>query len=389
MNLHEYQAKDLLSRHGVPVPVGRVAATADEAAEIARSIPARKFAVKAQIQAGGRGKAGGVKLVATSEAVRSAAMDILGKVLVTEQTGPKGQTVRKVYVEAGEDIARSLYLAVLVHQPTGSLMLAGSSQGGEDIESQLKADPDLLETLTMKALAAPDDDAIADFARRIGVEDDLLDGFAALARALCDAIVALDATLIELNPLVVTPQGNLVAVDVKIVLDDNALLRHPELENLRDRDELDPMELEAQRNDVNFVRMDGDIGVAVNGAGLALATNDMLTDAGGRPANFMDIRTMATSVQISRGFDLVLDTPGLKVLVVNVHGGGMTPCDTIAEGLGMSLRRKNSKIPIVFRAAGNNADFARLFLKNCGVAFHDARDMGSAVATAVAIAKSA
>ena len=199
------------------------------------------------------------------------------------------------------------------------------------------------------------------------------------------AFKALDASLIEINPLAVTTDKQLVAVDAKMVLDDNALVRHPELAALRDTDDLDPIEMEAQRHDINFVRMDGNIGVAVNGAGLALATNDMLADAGGRPANFMDIRTSATSTQISHGFDMIFKTPGVKALLVNVHGGGMTPCDTIAEGLGMSMQRTGSKLPIVLRVAGNNADFARVVLNNCGISFYDAADIGDAVDRVVAM----
>lgn len=386
MNLHEYQAKEILSHYSIAIPNGRMAASADDAGKIAREIASKKFAVKAQVHTGGRGKAGGVKIVATSESAREAARGMLGSVLVTEQSGPKGSLVSQVYVEAGEDVAQALYVAVLIDQKAGEMVLIGSREGGEDFEEVAARNPDVMEILPYDAASPPKAEALKAFAAKLGLDGKLAQPAVTLFKSLTKAFVELDASLIEINPLAVTTDDRLVALDVKMVLDDNALPRHPELEALRDEDDLDPVEMEAQRHDVNFVRMDGNIGVAVNGAGLALATNDMLVEGGGKPANFMDIRTTATSLQISRGFDLVLQTPGLKALLVNIHGGGMTPCDTIAEGLGISIRRTGSKLPIVLRAAGNNADFARRFLKNCGVSFHDAADMREAVTQTIAIA---
>ena len=388
MYLHEYQAKEILSRYAIAVPEGGVADSAEDAEAIARDIPAKKFAVKAQVLAGGRGKAGGVALVATSRAVREAAKEMLGKVLVTDQTGPEGCIVRRVYVEAGVAIERSLFIAAMIDPRTGQVVLVGSKEGGEDIEDQAARDPAIMETLIVDQAGTPTASNFADLADRLDLGDGLRDAAAAFFEKLYGAFKALDASLIEINPLAVTTDKQFVAVDAKIVLDDNALVRHPELAALRDTDDLDPIEMEAQRHDINFVRMDGDIGVAVNGAGLALATNDMLADAGGRPANFMDIRTSATSTQISHGFDLIFKTPGVKAVLVNVHGGGMTPCDTIAEGLGMSMQRTGRKLPIVLRVAGNNADFARVVMKNCGISFYDAADMGDAVDRVIAFASS-
>ena len=386
MYLHEYQAKEILSRYAIAVPEGRVADTAGDAEAVARDIPAKKFAVKAQVLAGGRGKAGGVALVATSRAVREAAKDMLGKVLVTDQTGPEGCTVRRVYVEAGVEIERSLFIAAMIDPRTGQVALVGSRQGGEDIEDQAARDPTIMETLVIGPAGSGPASDFAGLAERLDIGEDLRDGAAEFFEKLYGAFTELDASLIEINPLAITSGKQFVAVDAKIVLDDNALVRHPELAALRDTDDLDPIEMEAQRHDINFMRMDGDIGVAVNGAGLALATNDMLADAGGRPANFMDIRTSATSTQISHGFDMIFKTPGVKAVLVNVHGGGMTPCDTIAEGLGMSMQRTGRKLPIVVRVAGNNADFARVVLNNCGISFYDAADIGEAVDRVVAIA---
>jgi len=386
MYLHEYQAKEILSRYAIAVPEGRVADTPEDAEAIARDIPAKKFAVKAQVLAGGRGKAGGVTLVATSRAAREAAKDMLGKVLVTDQTGPEGCVVRRVYVEAGVDIERSLFIAVMIDPRTGQVTLVGSRQGGEDIEDRAARNPAIMETLLVDQGERPAAADFAGLADRLDIGGDLRDAASAFFEKLHDAFTELDASLIEINPLAITGDKQFVAVDAKMVLDDNALVRHPELAALRDTDDLDPMEMEAQRHDINFMRMDGNIGVAVNGAGLALATNDMLADAGGRPANFMDIRTTANSTQISHGFDMIFKTPGVKALLVNVHGGGMTPCDTIAEGLGMSVQRTGARLPIVVRVAGNNADFARVVLNNCGIAFYDAADIGDAVERVVAIA---
>ncbi len=386
MDLHEFQSKEILSRYGVAVPPGRVAWTAEEAESIARELDARRFAVKAQVHAGGRGRAGGVRLAATSDQVRSIAADLLGTTLVTEQTGPAGRTVRRVYVEAGVEAKRDLYVAVLVDRRLGAVTLIATRRGGEDIEERVARDPSIVERLEIP----PDGIGGADyagFAARLDLDGAAGEHAAVLFRNLVQAFFDLDASLIEINPLAVTAAGDVVALDVKLVLDDNALFRHPDLAELRDVDSLDPVELQAQRNEINFVRMDGDIGVVVNGAGLALATHDMLRDAGGRPANFMDIRTTANSIDIARGLDLLFGNPGVKVVLVNIHGGGMTRCDTVAEAIGISVRRSGRRLPIVYRAAGNNAEFSRTVLNNCGVAYMPADDMAHAVALAVAAAR--
>lgn len=378
MNLHEFQAKDILSGYGVRVPEGRVAWTPEEAESIAREVSARKTAVKAQVHAGGRGKAGGVQLAATSDSVRAIAANLLGRNLVTDQTGPAGIPVRRVYVEAAVDSERDIYLAALVDRQHGKLVLMGSPEGGEDIEERAAADPDILEKLFLDPAALADAD-FAGFAERLNIFGATAEKAAVLFKAVAEAFVDLDASLIEINPLAVSAEGDLLALDVKMVLDDNALFRHPDLSALRDEEEQDKTELEAQRHEINFLQMDGNIGVVVNGAGLALATHDLLQDAGGDPANFMDIRTTATSMQIARGLDLVLENPHVKALLVNIHGGGMTPCDTVAEAIGFSVRRTGRTIPMVVRFAGNSADYARKILDNCGVDYIDARDMADAV----------
>lgn len=387
MNLHEFQAKELLGRYGVPAPQGLIAETAEDAERAALSLPGNRFAVKAQVHAGGRGRAGGVRLVESPAAVRVAAGELLGQRLVTEQTGPDGSKVEQVYVEEAVDASRILYVAVLVDREKGKIALLGAREGGEDIEERAAQDLSIIKTVTIEIDGDTNASLYKAFARDLNLTGGAVDRGAELFKALVEAFVKLDASLIEINPLAETSQGELVALDVKMVLDDNAMFRHPDLKGLHDRDELDPVELRAQANEINYVRMDGNIGVVVNGAGLALATHDMLTDAGGSPANFMDIRTTASSTDIANGFDLLLENPHVRVVLVNVHGGGLQRCDTIAEGIGISLKRNNRAVPIVLRFAGNNADYGRTLLGNYGISYVEAADMGEAIERAVDLVK--
>lgn len=387
MYLHEHQAKSLLARYGVPVPMGETADTAEAAEAAARKIGARRFAVKAQVQAGGRGLAGGVRLVDSAGEAGAVAGSLLGKPLVTAQTGPAGRMVHQVYVEEAIEAERVLYVAALIDWAAGKLALIGVKKGGEDIEMRMARDASIIESMLVEVNGAPSAD-YAGFARRLGLEGDAGKRAVVLFQALAKALVEQDASLIEINPLALTSDGDLVALDVKMAIDDNALFRHPDLKALRDDEDLDPVELEAQRREINYVGMDGDIGVVVNGAGLALATHDMLRDAGGRPANFMDIRTTASSLDIARGFDLLLANRDVKAVLVNVHGGGMQRCDTVAEGIGIAFKRSGRTLPLVVRFAGNNADFGRTLLGNYGVPYVRASDMGDAVDRVVALVRS-
>ncbi len=344
MNLHEYQAKELLSRYGIASPEGRCASSPEEAESMARKLPGQRFAVKAQVHAGGRGEAGGVKIVDSASAVRQVARELIGRKLVTSNTGPEGRIVRKVYVETAVKPERVLYLAVLVDRTAGAVSVIGAREGGGDIEDRAARNPGIIERLTLTPGGTPDGIVRHSYAGRLGLSGGLADRVAALLGGLIDALYQLDASLIEINPLAVMPDGSLLALDTKMVIDDNALFRHPELEPLRDEDELDPVELQAQRHEINYVKLDGNIGVVVNGAGLALATLDLLRDGGGAPANFMDIRTMATSVQIARGLDILLADPRVKTILVNIHGGGLTRCDTVAEAIGMAFRRSGRQV---------------------------------------------
>ncbi len=383
MNLHEFQAKEILGRYGVPVPQGKVAESVAAAERAARGLPGNRFAVKAQVHAGGRGRAGGIKLVDSAAEVGRTAEELLGLALVTKQTGPEGRRVDRVYVEETVEAERVLYLAVLVERRLGKVALLGAEQGGEDIEERAAANPSIIKSLAVDLDGGAKTSAFQAFAKSLKLAGKLEKKAVDLFEALIKAFVEVDASLIEINPLAVTKSGDLIALDVKMVLDDNAMFRHPDLKGLHDKDELDPVEMKAQANEINYVRMDGNIGVVVNGAGLALATHDMLTDAGGKPANFMDIRTTATSLDIAGGFDLLLDNPNVEVVLVNVHGGGLQRCDTIAEGIGISLKRNRRSLPIVLRFAGNNADYGRTLLRNYGIAFIDAADMGDAIEKAV------
>lgn len=386
MNLHEFQAKSILQARGVPVPRGKVAAAADEAAAAAREIGGTEFAVKAQILAGGRGVAGGVRMAASPDEVRRIAGEMLGTRLVTTQTGAAGRNVRRVYVEQAVRCGREVYLAILVDRNEGRIALIGAERGGDDVEDRLQRDPESLQRLYFDGIELPDADSLHRFADSLGLGGGLADGAVALLQTLGRTFVELDASLIEVNPLCVG-DGGLVVLDVKMIVDDAALFRHPDLEALRDDDETDAVELAAQRHDLNFVRMDGNIGVVVNGAGLALATNDILRDFGGAPANFMDIRTTAMSQQIARGIGLLLTDPSVKAILVNVHGGGMTSCDTVVDAIQMAMRQSAQKAPIVFRAAGQNAEHARWMMADRRIAHELATDISSAARRAVELAR--
>ncbi len=387
MQLQEFQAKKLLSQYAIACPPGAVAVTPDEAEAAAARLDANTIFVKAQIHAGERSAAGGVRAVQSARDAKAAAGELLGLKLTTSQTGPHGQTVKSVLVEAGIHAERELYLAIQIDSLSGSIMLTAGRGGGVDIERRFAARTLELESLLlgMKGERHPGD--IVELSRRIGLAEGSAKKFRELVVKLHRAFVEFDAGLIEINPLVLTAAGDLVAVDAKLVIDDNALYRHPDLKELREDEHTDRVELQAQRHQINFVQMDGDIGTVVNGAGLALATLDMIGAAGGSPANFMDIRTTAKSLDIAQGIGLVLENPRAKVLLVNVFGGGMQPCDTIAEALGIAFHRGPRILPVVLRITGNNEDLALLRLANFKLPKTECSDMWQAVTRAVAIAQ--
>lgn len=388
MHMHEFLAKELLARRGVAIPSGRVAATADDAHKIMQAMPPGRYVVKAQVHAGDRLANGGIRFAETAADVRTAAAAMLGKPLVTRQTGPDGELVRWVYVEEAVTALTHLYVAIAVDRAAGEIVALGASVPVDDGKVGAVLDRGQLQRVPVRIA---DKRAEADFtglAERIAPATVSVQDLAALIERLANMLIEFDATLIEINPLAVTPGGGMIAVDAKMTVDDNALFRHRDLASLRQVDanvDGDPTELQADRRHINYVALDGDIGVVVNGAGLALATLDSLLDAGGRAANFMDVRTTATSLDIAYAFDLVLANKAVRAVLLNVHGGGMQRCDTIVEGMAIAMRRSSRSLPVVARLAGNNADFARDRLKSFGIKFVEGTSIGDAARRAVAM----
>lgn len=390
MHIHEFLAKELLSRRGVSIAAGRVADSAAAVEKLVQGMSPGRYVVKAQIQAGDRLASGGIRFAESPAEARTAAAALLGRALVTRQTGPRGEQVRWIYVEEAVAALANLYVAIALDRATGEVVVLGSGTPVDDSQPSAIRDSGQLERMPIRIV---DDQPVADFgalARRIAPAVGDAEKLAALLQLLASALIELDATLIEINPLAFTPDGRYVAVDAKMTLDDNALFRHPEIAGWRDavmREQGDPGELASDRHNINYIGMDGDIGLVVNGAGLALATLDMLKDAGGRPANFMDVRTTATSLDVAFGFDLLLANPALRAVLVNVHGGGMQRCDTIVEGMAIAMRKSGRRPPLVARLAGNNADFARDRLKAFGIQYTEGATMAEAVERVVALAK--
>ncbi|MBL8565119.1 MAG: ADP-forming succinate--CoA ligase subunit beta [Hyphomicrobiaceae bacterium] len=385
MDLYEHQAKRLLSAYGIPIPIGEVATSVDGAGQSARRLGCNGFVVKAQILAGDRKQAGGIRFASNPTEVENAARALLGTKLVTRQTGSRAARVDAVQVEEQIRTLDLLYLAITIDPQTGTVVMLASRAGGDDIEVRASTDRDVVHRI---ALSLDGPRLVGDFdsaAKQIASEPRIAAGLVTVMRNLAAAFIGSDATLAEINPLCISEEGRLYALDAKVTIDDNALFRRPELARLKaERTGADPDELEAQRHQINYLKLDGSIGCVVNGAGLALTTLDLLESAGGSAANFMDIRTTATSLDIAHGFGLILANPAVRAIYVNVHGGGMQRCDTIAEGLGIALRKVSRRVPIVMRLAGNNAAFAQTVLRNNGVAYTAADDMSDGARLAVA-----
>lgn len=387
MDLHEHQAKHLLKTHGLPMPRGILVHTPAEAIAAAHELGGAACMVKAQILAGGRGQAGGVKLAKTAAAAGAAASALLGARLVTDQTGVEGREVRSVYVETHVECARELYMAILVDRSAGRVAIIAAAQGGAEIEDSVAQDPNRMRRLIIDPVSGLDEAAARHFAAELDLKGATTDAAVAIMAKLYEAFIATDASLIEINPLTLTPGGNLLAVDVKMTLDDNALFRHPELADLRDEEGIDPSELEAARHEMNYVQLGGDIGCMVNGAGLALATLDLIAQQGGEPADFMDVRPVATREQIATGFKLILANPKVKAILVNMFGGGIMRCDTLAEGIALAVRERGLRVPLIVRAAGTNREIAKKTLTGQGIPTIFAKDMADAARLAVQAAK--
>ncbi len=388
MNIHEYHAKALLREHGVRVPRGRVAYTPEEAEEAARELGGGLWVVKAQIHAGGRGKAGGVQLARSLAEVRQRAGDLLGRRLVTPQTGAAGRLVKRVLVEEGVAIARELYLGCLVDRATGRVTFMASKEGGMEIEEGAATRPAAI----VKVAVDPATGFMPHHGRRLafalGLRDGLLRKAVALFQGVYDCLVARDASLVEINPLIVTEEGELVALDAKIAFDDNGLFRQPQILELRDLDEEDPMEVEASRHDLSYVKLDGNIGCMVNGAGLAMATMDIIKLYGGEPANFLDVGGGANRDKVAAAFRLLLSDPNVEAVLVNIFGGIMR-CDVIAEGIVAAAREVNLTLPLVVRLEGTNVELGKSILADSGLSIIAADDLAEAAEKAVAAVRGA
>ena len=386
MNLHEYQAKDIFRSYGIAVPAGRVAASADEAVAAAEAIGGSIWVVKAQVHAGGRGKAGGVKLARDMDAVREAAKHMLGTRLVTKQTGEEGLPVERVYVESGSEIDREVYLSLTLNRERGRIALIASAAGGMDIEEVAHNTPEKILSVNVHPSAGLQPYQARQIAFGLGFKGPQIAEFQAIAMALYKLYLENDASLVEVNPLIVTKSGSLVALDAKINIDANAVFRHPDLAKLRDPSQEDPMERKASEHDLNYVSLDGDIACMVNGAGLAMATMDLIKLHGGQPANFLDVGGGATSERVTAAFQLILSNPKVKAVLVNIFGG-IVRCDLIADGVINAVQNVGVKVPVVVRLEGTNADKARETLAQSGLTITPASDLTDAARKVVALAK--
>jgi len=386
MNLHEYQAKKILASYGVAVPKGQVAGSADEALAAAEALGGTFWVVKAQVHAGGRGKAGGVKLARDAAAVRDAAAGMLGQRLVTQQTGPAGLPIEQVYIESGSQIERELYLSLTLNRERGRIAVVASAGGGMDIEEVAEKTPERILSATVHPATGLQPFQCRQLAFGIGLRAQQIEQFQAIVMALYRLYQERDASLIEINPLIVTKTGALVALDCKLDIDANALFRQKDLVALRDTGQEDPMERRASEHDLNYVSLDGDIACMVNGAGLAMATMDLIKLHGGRPANFLDVGGGATSERVTAAFALILSNSNVRAILINIFGG-IVRCDLIADGIINAVKNVGVDVPVVVRLEGTQAELARARLAQSGLAIIAAADLTDAAKKVVAAAK--
>ena len=386
MNIHEYQAKGLLAGYGVAVPRGGVAYTVKEAEKVARDLKGSVWVVKAQIHAGGRGKGGGVKVVKSIKEVASTAKDILGMQLVTPQTGPEGKEVKRIYAEEGCDIARELYLGVLIDRVTSRVTVMASTEGGMEIEEVAAKTPEKIIKVAIDPATGMQPYHARELAFGLGLEGDQIRNGVKFMMALYEAFMGLDCSLAEINPLVVTGSGDVIALDAKMNFDDNALFRHGNVAELRDEAEEDPAELEASKHDLNYIKLDGNIGCMVNGAGLAMATMDIIKLYGGSPANFLDVGGGATRERVTTAFKLILSDPNVEGILVNIFGGIMR-CDVIAEGVVSAAREVSLHVPLVVRLEGTNVELGKKILNESGLSIVSADNLDDAAKKIVAQVK--
>jgi succinyl-CoA synthetase beta subunit len=385
MKIHEYQAKAILARYGVPVPRGEVAFSAQETGEIARRLGGGTVVVKAQIHAGGRGKAGGVKVVKGPDDAERAAADMLGRTMVTYQTGPSGQVVGRLLVEEGLAIDRELYLSMLVDRATRQPVLMISAEGGVDIEEVAAKTPEKIHKEFVDSAVGLQPFQARKLAFAAGLADTQIGKATKMLLALYKAFIAADASLLEINPLIVTKAGDLLALDAKMNFDDNALYRHPDIRDLRDLSEEDPLEVEASKYSLNYIRLDGTIGCMVNGAGLAMATMDIIKLAGGMPANFLDVGGGANAEQIRNAFKILMSDRNVTAVLINIFGG-ILRCDVLAAGVIAAVKELGVPVPIVIRMKGTNVEEGKQMLAESGLNFTTADTMNEAADRVVALA---
>jgi succinyl-CoA synthetase beta subunit len=385
MKIHEYQAKAILSRHGVAVPRGEVAFSASEAGDIARRLGGALVVVKAQIHAGGRGKGGGVKIAKSAEEAEAIARQMIGMTLVTHQTGPEGRAVSRVLIEEGLQMTRELYLSVVLDRASGKPVMMASAAGGMDIEEVAAETPEKI----VKVYIEPGVGLVPFEGRQlgfaVGLDGAQVNKAVKLMTALYAAFVATDASLVEINPLVVTASGDLLALDAKMNFDDNALYRHPDIRDLRDLGEEDPLEVEASKFSLNYIHLDGNIGCMVNGAGLAMATMDIIKLAGGEPANFLDVGGGANAEQIRNAFKILMSDRNVKAVLINIFGG-ILRCDVLAQGVIAAVKELGVPVPIVIRMEGTNVDEGKRLLNESGMNFSTADSMSDAATRVVQLA---
>ncbi len=386
MNIHEYQAKELLKARGIPVLQGGVAYTVDEAVEVAKSLPGPVYVVKAQIHAGGRGKGGGVKVVKSLDALKTEAQNILGMQLVTHQTGPQGQEVRRLYIEDGCNIARELYLGMLIDRTTSSVTIMASTEGGMDIEEVAESHPEKIMKVVVDSAIGFQAFQGRQIAFGLGMEGKQVNKCVALIAKMYTAFLDLDASIVEINPLVVTADGDVLPLDAKMNFDDNAMFRQKEVEELRDVAEEDPAEKRAKDHELNYVKLTGNIGCMVNGAGLAMATMDIIKLYGGDPANFLDVGGGATKERVAEAFRIILSDPNVEGILVNIFGGIMR-CDVIAEGVITAARELGLTMPLVVRLEGTNVDKGKKLLKESGLNIIAADNLADAAQKVVSTVK--
>jgi succinyl-CoA synthetase beta subunit len=386
MKIHEYQGKEIFREFGLPTPRGYPAFSVDEAVEAAKKLGGKVWVVKAQIHAGGRGKGGGVKVAKSIDEVRNLSKKILGMQLKTHQTGPEGQKVRRLLIEEGADIRKELYVGMVVDRGTQKVVLMASSEGGMDIEEVAAKTPEKIHKVVIDPVQGLGDADADEIARAIGIPPQSLPQGRAIFKGLYKCFRETDASLAEINPLILTKGGQVVALDAKLNFDDNALFRHPEIVAMRDLDEEDPFEIEASKYDLNYISLDGNIACMVNGAGLAMATMDTIKLFGGAPANFLDVGGSATAERVTAAFKIMLSNKKVKAILVNIFGGIMK-CDTIAAGVVAAAREVKLSVPLVVRMKGTNEDLGKKILKDSGLPIISADNMADAGKKVVAAVK--